>query len=81
MQCADAKFALADLNRGERIVAQRSIPPVRLQRPRTHKNTPLDDHRPDARESMIRAGSCADAQYLARVDRGDNGVRQTARTM
>jgi hypothetical protein len=56
------------LQRAERILDERSIPPAGLQRPRSNEHPSFDDHRPDADEPMIGPSACLDAEVLRLAD-------------
>jgi hypothetical protein len=56
------------LQRAERILEERSIPPAGLERPRLHEYPSIDDHRPDADEPMVGTSACLDAAVLRLVD-------------
>src|SRR5262249_38310846 len=65
-----------DLKGPPRIVEKRRVPPVQLQRPRTHQDAAVDDNRPHAGEPVGRASAGAYAENLAPVDRVDDRRRK-----
>jgi len=59
---------LPHLDRTERVLEERSIPPPRLLGPRAAKNAPLDDNSPDPNEAMPGPGAGPDSEDRALVN-------------
>src|SRR6266545_3698440 len=75
---ADRDLPIADLDRASRIFEERAIPAARLERPRSAEHPAIENDRPDADETMLRARAGPNAKNLAGVNCRDDRTRKFA---